>query len=54
VGGGDKLFYAGDLAASPVTVEGLKSAGANALMNPAVVEDDFTLFTGILTVQVLT
>jgi len=50
----DKLFHPSDLAAGPVAVKRLKSPRADALMNPTVVEDDFTFFTGILTVQVLT
>lgn len=53
-GGGLLLFGTSDFTPCPVVLECLERAGTNTLVDPAVVENDFALLTGILAEQVLT
>lgn len=53
-GGGLLLFGTSDFTPCPVVLERLERAGTNTLADPAVVENDFSLLTGILAEQVLT
>lgn len=47
------LFGTSDFAACPVVLKRLEGTGTDTLVNPAGMKNDFTLFTGILTEEIL-
>lgn len=49
----DIRFRSSDLAARPVTVEGLQGSSLNAFSHPATIEHDLALLSSVLPVQIL-